>query len=295
MLPRWALGNWWSQYWPYAQDELISLMADLQAFEIPLSIFVVDMDWHLVDLGEGSDGWTGYAWNHDLFPDPESFFSWMHGPGLKITLYLHSALGVRSHEEQYAEFAKRLGVNPDTGQDIRFDIASVDFAMAYLELLYHPYEEQGVDFWWVDWQQGEKSHMQDLDPLWILNHLRFHDLARNDRTRPMILSRWGGLGSHRYPVGFSGDSHVTWESLAFQPSVTATAANVGYGCWSHDLGGHMRERRISNFSHAGSNMVSLARFSEFIARIIPTLKDVPGLLTLKSLGLSEMLGREDMH
>jgi hypothetical protein len=30
-----------------------------------------------------------------------------------------------------------------------------------------------------------------------------------------------------------------WESLAFQPYFTATAANVGYAYWSHDIGGHM--------------------------------------------------------
>jgi alpha-glucosidase (family GH31 glycosyl hydrolase) len=32
---------------------------------------------------------------------------------------------------------------------------------------------------------------------------------------------------------------VTWESLAFQPYFTATASNIGYGWWSHDIGGHM--------------------------------------------------------
>src|SRR5690606_29482521 len=56
--------------------------------------------------------------------------------------------------------------------------------------------------------------------------------------RTFIFSRWGGLGNHRYPIGFSGDTHVTWRSLAYQPYFTATAANVGYGWWSHDIGGH---------------------------------------------------------
>ena len=55
----------------------------------------------------------------------------------------------------------------------------------------------------------------------------------------MIFSRYGGPGSHRYPVGFSGDSVTTWDSLAFQPEFTATASNIGYGWWSHDIGGHM--------------------------------------------------------
>ena len=47
-------------------------------------------------------------------------------------------------------------------------------------------------------------------------------------------------GSHRYPVGFSGDTIITWDSLAFQPYFTSTASNIGYGMWSHDIGGHMR-------------------------------------------------------
>ena len=51
--------------------------------------------------------------------------------------------------------------------------------------------------------------------------------------------RYAGPGSHRYPVGFSGDTITTWASLDFQPEFTATAANIGYGWWSHDIGGHM--------------------------------------------------------
>ena len=31
----------------------------------------------------------------------------------------------------------------------------------------------------------------------------------------MLYSRWGGLGNHRYPIGFSGDTYATWESLRF--------------------------------------------------------------------------------
>lgn len=55
----------------------------------------------------------------------------------------------------------------------------------------------------------------------------------------MLFHRWGGLGNHRYQIGFSGDTISVWDSLAFQPWFTATAANVGYAYWSHDIGGHM--------------------------------------------------------
>ena len=46
------------------------------------------------------------------------------------------------------------------------------------------------------------------------------------------------MGSHRYSLGFSGDTFVTWTSLDFQPYFTAIASNVGYCWWSHDIGGH---------------------------------------------------------
>jgi alpha-glucosidase (family GH31 glycosyl hydrolase) len=237
--PRWILGNWWSRYWEYTQDELTSLMVDFKKHEVPLAVCIIDMDWHLVQVGEGINGWTGYTWNRELFPNPDEFLAWLHNQGVRSALNLHPALGVRSYEEGYPEMARRLGLDPESGETIAFDIASPEFAAAYFEVLHHPEEARGVDFWWIDWQQGELTALPGLDPLWWLNHLHFYDLGRDGKRRPFIFSRWGGLGNHRYPIGFSGDTQVTWASLSFQPYFTATAANVAYGWWSHDIGGHM--------------------------------------------------------
>ncbi|KAG5932418.1 hypothetical protein E4U60_005262 [Claviceps pazoutovae] len=54
-----------------------------------------------------------------------------------------------------------------------------------------------------------------------------------------MVSRYAGPGCPGSPVGFSGDSIMTWNSLKFQPEFTAIASNVGYGWCSHDIGGHM--------------------------------------------------------
>lgn len=74
MLPKYALGNWWSRYYEYSQDEYQRLMDRFLAEKIPFSVAVIDMDWHITDIDKKyGSGWTGYTWNRDLFPDPGSF------------------------------------------------------------------------------------------------------------------------------------------------------------------------------------------------------------------------------
>ena len=247
MLPKYALGNWWSRYHAYTQDEYTELMDRFAEEKIPFTVATVDMDWHIVDDVPSEfksknptqcAGWTGYTFNKKLFPDYKRFFKDLKARGLAITLNLHPRDGVRYYEEQYPDMARAVGIDPATKKTVAFDLTDPKFRDAYFDILHHPYEEAGVDFWWIDWQQGTKSAMKGVDPLWLLNHYHFADAGRGGRTA-LILSRYAGVGSHRYPLGFSGDTIVCWKSLQLQPRFTSTAANVGYTWWSHDIGGHM--------------------------------------------------------
>lgn len=239
LIPRFALGNWWSRYYPYTEDSYQELVGAFEKVKVPLSVAVIDMDWHLVDIDpKYGTGWTGYTWNEKLFPDYKRFLAWLHEHGLKTSLNVHPADGIRGFEKQYLEMAKRMQVDWEMEEPVEFDLTNPEFMQAYFEIMCHPYEEDGVDFWWLDWQQGGISKMPDLDPLWMLNHCYYLDSERRGK-RGITFSRYAGIGSHRYPIGFSGDTIVTWESLDFQPYFTATASNCGYGWWSHDIGGHM--------------------------------------------------------
>ncbi len=242
LLPRYALGNWWSRYHAYSDQEYLALMDQFAENGIPLSVSVIDMDWHITDPQNGGKGWTGYTWNKDLFPDPPGFLRNLHGRRLKTTLNLHPAEGVQPHETAYEEMADALHKDAENRQRIPFASSDPQFMDAYFRILHHPLEEEGVDFWWIDWQQGKLSDVNGLDPLWVLNHFHIRDME-NRGKRPLILSRYAGAGSHRYPVGFSGDSIISWESLRFQPYFTATASNIGFGWWSHDIGGHANGMR----------------------------------------------------
>lgn len=238
LVPRWALGNWWSRYWEFSHEELLALMNDFRDHRVPLSVCIIDMDWHIT-RNKYTNGWTGYTWNRELFPDPAATIKSLHHDfDLKVALNLHPHDGVHPHEEAYEGMARFMGQDPLRKKVVPFDIANRRYADGYFKHLHHPHEKIGVDFWWMDWQQGQKSSIEGLDPLFMLNHLHFMDLARDGSRRPFIFSRWHGLGNHRYQIGFSGDTIVCWESLAAQPHFTATASNVGYSWWSHDIGGH---------------------------------------------------------
>ena len=238
VIPRHALGNWWSRYWAYTQQEYLDLMDEFAEQGLPFTVATVDMDWHPShDLPDGEDGWTGYSWNTELFPDHRAFLQQLHERKLRVTLNLHPALGVRWFETQYPEMARRMGIDPATKKTIVFDPTNTDFVNAYFDVLHKPYERDGVDFWWIDWQQGTQTAVAGLDPLWLLNHYHSLDIAREKDA--LILSRYAGIGAHRYPLGFSGDTFMTWASLEHLIGFTSRASNAGYSWWSHDIGGHM--------------------------------------------------------
>ncbi len=244
--PRFAFGAWWSRYWAYSDQELRDLVTGFHQNNVPYDVFVIDMDWHktfgrnfAVDDASGHrKGWSGYSWDNDLFPDPKDFLTELHNEGLKVTLNLHPASGVQPWEDAYPQFAKNMGIDPATQKYVPFDLTDRKFAENYMNLLHHPLEAQGVDFWWLDWQQEGDTKVAGVNPTWWLNYMHFTDQEREGK-RPLLFHRWGGLGNHRYQIGFSGDTVSVWDSLAFQPGFTAQAANVGYAYWSHDIGGHM--------------------------------------------------------
>lgn len=250
--PKFAFGYWWSRYWAYSDSELRDLIKDFRTYDIPLDVLIIDMDWHethgLTSINpettpfQGMLGWTGYTWNKSLFPEPESFLNWTNENNLQVALNLHPADGISPMENSYKDMNLALGSNSvNSGDWIEYKLSDPQWSEAYFDTVIRPHEFIGVDFWWLDWQQWPTSKFaESLSNTFWLNHSFFKDMERQyPEKRPLIFHRWGGLGNHRYQVGFSGDAIISWKSLAYQPYFTATASNVGYGYWSHDIGGHI--------------------------------------------------------
>ena len=253
--PRWAFGYWWSRFWNDTESDYRQIVREMNSVGIPVDVCVIEMYWHENwDIAERPDiiqpkggqmwGWGGYTWNRRYFPDPAKMFRFLHDEGLHAPLNMHPACGIPECEEVYPRFAKDYGwkgkgVIPFRGDEERW-------AEVYFKDIIEPLEALGVDCFWLDWQQWLMAKGKPtLSNTFWLNHLfATHDAARvrqgGGAKRPIIYHRWGGLGSHRYQIGFSGDGESSWRMLEAIPWFTATASNVGYGYWGHDLGGHNR-------------------------------------------------------
>ncbi len=81
----------------------------------------------------------------------------------------------------YRDMAGALGRDADAEEPVPFDIADPAYVKAAFDYIYHPYEKDGVDFWWLDWQQGGVTKVPGLDPLWMLNYYHYEDSRRDGR------------------------------------------------------------------------------------------------------------------
>ncbi len=244
--PDYVFGYWYSKYASYSADDYRQIMTDLADNGIPADVMILDMDWHWNgDPASGSagiGGWTGWSWNTNLIPEPKKLLKEIHDRNFKIALNLHPADGINSVESPgyYNAMKGDLNGKYDNNGPIGWNLDFPDFTNSFFNRVIRDHESEGVDFWWLDWQQYLTSpYTQGLGETFWCNYVFFNDMAKNrpDR-RPVIFHRWGGLGSHRYQLGFSGDALINFPTLAFQPYFTATASNVGYAFWGHDLGGH---------------------------------------------------------
>ena len=240
LLPRFALGNWWSRYHPYSADEYLALMDRFAAEDDPA-------------VGRGASTWTGTSSTStrgtaaagpatpgtaSCSPTRAAFLAALHERGLATSLNVHPAEGVHAHEERYAAIARRMGVDPDSELPVDFDPADPAFLRGLLRGAAPPARGRGRRLLVAGLAAGRGHPHARARPAVAAQPLPLPRLRARDGRRPLTFSRYAGVGSHRYPIGFSGDTVITWASLDFQPYFTATATNVGYGWWSHDIGGH---------------------------------------------------------
>lgn len=233
LIPRYALGNWWSRNITYNDEELKRLIDNFSIKQIPLSVLLLDKDWHKRTYLKNKHLMTGFTWNTELFQSPSGMADYLHAKGVRLGLNINPMEGFYPIDEYYEKAKTYL----ETGSNgaIPFNVFDPKVVDVYLKLFIHPLDALGADFFWIDY--FDKNGLEQLQ---LLKHYQFYDMTRNYKKRPMVLARNSLVAPHRYPVLYSGKTTVDWETLKKIPLHNLSAANAGVSFWSHDIGGYFK-------------------------------------------------------
>ncbi len=229
LIPRYALGIWWNRDKIYSFEDTKKLVKAFNRYQIPLSILLLGEFWHLKDSKDFNRFKTGFTFNKNLFPSPTLFTNYMHDHGIHIGLNIDPSEGIYPHEDKYGEIANIIGLEKNT--TIPFAPFDRMYVEIYMDRLIKSLTNLGIDFYWIDYKG------KDLNSLKALNYYHMKENVDNEEKRDMILSRNSLVAPHRYPIHYSGETTVSWETLDYLPEFNASASNIGVSWWSHDVGG----------------------------------------------------------
>ena len=232
LLSRYALGIWWNKTERYSMDDIKDLVYDFNKNKIPLSVLLLGEKWHTKDENNLNRYKSGFTFNNELFPKPELLTKFLHERGIRLGLNIDPSEGIHPHETNYDNFADSLGLKEK--QIIPFNAFDKDFMASYLSKLIDPLTNMGVDFYWVDFYPLNRKSLNSLNYYQYLNFNKIKD------NRGLILSRISDIAPHRYGILYSGESFVSWDTLAKLPYFTSLGSNLGLSWWSHDIGGYKK-------------------------------------------------------
>lgn len=148
---------------------------------LPLTLFAQEAFSGIRDAAGQPLGWTGYTFDARLFADPSALLSWMKrvGSGLHVGVNIHPRSGVMPWEQYYAPMALSMGIDPATQQYVACNLTDKRYVTNLYNLVLRPLQEQGVDFFWLDYQQDSNTSLVGVNPTFMLNYQTFS--KSNDR------------------------------------------------------------------------------------------------------------------
>ena len=231
LIPRYALGNWWSRNRVYTDKDINDLIRNFEKDKIPFSIMLFDHDWHIRNINQLTDLKDGFTFNDNLIVEPKKMLDEFHKRGIRVGLVIDPTDGFYPHEMFYKQASEILKIS--NLSIIKFDPLNPQLLDILFKIFLHPLESIGVDFFWAD-----SVFNNDLLRMRTLQHYMYYDSNRDPKKRGMLLSRSGCIAPHRYGVLYGGSSEISWEELKQLPFRYLNAANIGVSWWSHDVGGN---------------------------------------------------------
>ncbi len=232
MIPRYALGNWWSRDLNYTSEDIRELVNNFEKNEIPLSVLVMDKGWHVDNSTEDVEVKTGYSFNKELIANPEELIKELHEKNIHVGLNINPVDGIYPSEEHYNEIASMFNIADN--KIIAFDPLNPVLLDAIYKIMISPLTKMGVDFYWND----ADSNSLSADKLFLLNKSLYQNNDINSNGHRIMLARNGLTATHRYPITYTGKTMVGWDGLRKAIKAQAMAANIGVSWLSLDVNGN---------------------------------------------------------
>ena len=230
LIPRYALGIWWNKTKRYNYKDIQDLVGDFNKYKIPMSILLLGEHWHIKDNNNPNMFKSGFTFDPQKYNNPQELTTYLHDRGVRLGINIDPAEGIHTHESNYELLSNNLGLKDK--QVIPFNALERNFMANYLQVLITPLINMGVDFIWCDYYSKDRKSLN------ALNYYQYNNFRKDTSNRGLLLSRINDIAPHKYPVHYSGESMVSWETLSKIPVYNELGSNLGLSWWSHDIGGY---------------------------------------------------------
>ncbi len=263
---KWAYGYWQSKERYKTGNELISIIKEYRAKNIPIDNIVQDWQYW------GDNGnFSGMTWDSLRYPDPKELIDSLHKLNAHVMVSIWPAFGKQSAIYRRMEKDNFLfspvhwcgGKVYDAWNPVARDV--------YWKYIKKGLFDAGVDAYWMDGTEpefrctddryitelsikqagrnflGSNSRYLNTFSLETTSGLYEHQRSSTDKKRVLILTRSAFTGQQRNAaITWSGDTFADWDVLKTQVAAGINFCMSGIPYWNSDIGGFITAFNFPN-------------------------------------------------
>lgn len=220
MIPRYTLGTWWYKNDPYNMYDIDNILKEFYDNHLPISVFLLGNKWHNRE--------ENFAYDRTLF-DTNILNKYYKSKRVKFGLTINPELPIYPKDPLFNTLSN--AINNYDNKYLSFIPLNNNTISIYLNTVISNLKSTGINIFSIDY-----NNEKDKQGLFLLNH--YHYVIANLNEVGVILSRNPGIAPHRYPIIYSGQTRVSWDTLKALPTYNNSAANLGITWHAHAIGGY---------------------------------------------------------
>lgn len=220
MIPRYTLGTWWYKNDPYNMYDIDNILKEFYDNHLPISVFLLGDKWHNRE--------ENFAYDRTLF-DTNILNKYYKSKRVKFGLTINPELPIYPKDPLFNTLSN--AINNYDNKYLSFIPLNNNTISIYLNTVISNLKSTGINIFNIDY-----NNEKDKQGLFLLNH--YHYVIANLNEVGVILSRNPGIAPHRYPIIYSGQTRVSWDTLKALPTYNNSAANLGITWHAHAIGGY---------------------------------------------------------